>query len=72
MSARPSRRSWYTPVPKPEVSGKRAAPIAATVLSRGTPSGKPTRKNGVMSAAPLMPLNVAVAAIMIHAGNMNQ
>jgi hypothetical protein len=35
-------------------------------------SGNPMRKNGVMSAAPLMPLNVAVAAITMHAGNMNQ
>ncbi len=32
----------------------------------------PMRKKGVMSAAPLMPLNVAVAAITMHAGNMNQ
>jgi len=30
------------------------------------------RKNGVISAAPLMPLNVAVAAITMHPGNMNQ
>jgi hypothetical protein len=30
------------------------------------------RKNGVMSAAPLMPLKVAVAEITMHAGNMNQ
>jgi hypothetical protein len=64
---------WYTPVPKPDVSRKSAAPIAATVLRRGTPmSGNPIRKNGVISAAPLIPLNVAVAAITMHAGNMNQ
>jgi hypothetical protein len=30
------------------------------------------RKTGVMMAAPLMPLNVAVPAIRMHAGSMNQ
>ena len=47
--------------------------MAATVLSSGTPSsGKPSRNIGVISAAPLIPLNVAVAAMTMHAGSMNQ
>lgn len=44
-----------------------------TVLKVGTPNQGNTRMNiDVMSAAPLMPLNVAVAAITTQAGNMNR
>ncbi len=47
--------------------------MAATVPSRGTVKrGNPIRKVGVSRAAPLIPENVAAAAIMMQAGNMNQ
>ncbi len=47
--------------------------MASTVVSRGTSnSGKPISNVGVSSAAPLMPLNIATAAITTQAGNMNQ
>jgi hypothetical protein len=60
-------------VPNPEVSGSSDVPIAATVVSLGTPSsGKPIRNTGVSMAAPLMPLNIATLATTTHTGSMNQ
>jgi len=60
-------------VPKPDVYRKREVPMAATVLSRGTPmSGNPIRKIGVSMAAPLIPLNMAILATMIQTGSINQ
>lgn len=48
-------------------------PIAATGDSRGAwSSGKPMRKTGTSIAAPLMPVNIAMAATVMHTGSMNQ
>jgi hypothetical protein len=46
---------------------------AATVVRVGTPSsGKPMRKTGIIIAAPLIPLNMAAAAMTMQTGSMNQ
>ena len=63
----------YTPAPKPDVSSSSDVPIAATAVSRGTPSsGNPIRNTGVSSAAPLIPLNMATLATTTQTGSMNQ
>jgi hypothetical protein len=60
-------------VPNPDVSRKSEVPMAASVVSRGTPNrGKPMRNVGVSSAAPLMPLNIATEATTMQTGSMNQ
>ena len=74
-SIKPRRQYPTSPDAKPNAVVANAAPIAAAGVASGYSgpmSGNTMMKTGVNSAAPPIPLSIAVVAMQIETGNMNQ